>query len=158
MSGAYTSLGTYSYEEFGAIVGAMARAAGLTPTDTLRLVGRRGFGPLASRAPHVLDGLEDWRSVLRSLDGIIHPEVKKIYADAEVPSFSALDEGDGMLVTYRSPRRLCALADGLMRGAGEWFGTELNVVHETCVAAGAESCTMRVSEVGRPEAVAPPAT
>ena len=146
VGGAYTSLGTYPDEELVAIVAATARIAGLTPADTLRLVGRRGFKHLAGRAPHVLEGLDDWRSVLTSLDGIIHPEVHKIYADAETPGFDAVEDGDGLLVTYASSRRMCALADGFVLGAGEWFNTELVVVHESCIEQGDPSCTMRVTE------------
>ncbi len=155
VDGAYTSLGTYADEELAAIVAVTARAADMTASDTLRLVGRRGFKHLASRAPHVLDGLDDWRAVLISLDGIIHPEVLKIYADATTPGFEAVTDGDDLRVTYTSSRRMCALADGLILGSGDWFGTELVVEHESCVEDGDDSCTMRVSETSVEAAPAP---
>lgn len=147
VGGAYTSLGTYPDAELGEIVCAAARAAKISETETLRLTGRLGFKHLVRRAPHLLDGIDDWKSVLRSLDEIIHPEVRKIYPDADVPGFSATDDGEVLVMVYTSKRGLCALADGLVVGSGEWFGAALSVEHTTCVHNGDESCTMRVAEV-----------
>ncbi len=147
VDGAYTSLGTYPDEEMVALVGATADAAGLTPTETLQLSGRLGFKHLVGRAPHLIDGIDDWRGVLKSLDDIIHPEVRKIYPDADVPGFEATEDGDALLVAYTSKRGLCALADGLVLGCGEWFETPLSVEHVSCLHEGGDSCTMRVTEV-----------
>lgn len=146
VDGAYTTLGNYPDQELGSIVGATATHAHLSEADTLRLSGLLGFKHLARRAPHLLDGLDDWRTVLKSLDNIIHPEVRKIYPDSDVPGFEAVDDGDSLMVTYTSKRNLCALADGLMKGTGDWFGVSLNVSHESCVHDGDEACKMRVTE------------
>ena len=148
VGGAYTSLGSYPEEELGRLVAATARHADLSENDTLRLTGRLGFKHLVKRAPQLMYGLDDWRAVLKSLDEIIHPEVRKIYPDADVPGFDATDDGDSLVMTYTSRRGLCALADGLIVGTGEWFDTALAVVHESCVHDGDDACTMRVSEGG----------
>ena len=148
VSGAYTSLGDYPDGELVSLVDATAAATNLSQTETLQLSGRLGFKHLVSRAPQLLDGIEDWRGVLNSLDDIIHPEVRKIYPDADVPGFDAITDGDALLVTYSSKRGLCALADGLVLGCGDWFDTPLVVEHESCVHTGDEVCTMRVTEVG----------
>jgi len=147
VSGAYTSLGDYPDAELVSLVGATASAASLTETETLQLSGRLGFKHLVSRAPHLLDGIDGWREVLGALDDIIHPEVRKIYPDADVPGFEAVAEGNALLVTYVSKRGLCALADGLVLGCGEWFETPLAVEHLSCIHTGDDACTMRVTEV-----------
>ncbi len=147
VEGAYTSLGTYPDEELGKIVAAVSSAADMSADDTQRLAGRLGFKHLVRRAPHLLEGLDDWRSVLRSLDDIIHPEVRKIYPDADVPGFDTRDDGQTLVVVYSSKRGLCALADGLICGTGDWFDTELEVTHMACIHRGDESCTMLVDEV-----------
>lgn len=146
VGGSYTSLGTYPDQELGDIVGATAHTAQLSETETLQLSGRLGFKHLVRRAPQLLDGLDDWKSVLRSLDDIIHPEVRKIYPDAEVPGFEIADDGDALLVIYTSKRGLCALADGLIVGSGEWFGVTLDVEHTACIHQGDDGCHMRVAE------------
>jgi hypothetical protein len=148
ISGSYTSLGNYPDGDFHAMVAAAAVAAGLSEEDTLRLSGRAGFKHFLRRAPHVLEGLDDWKAVVASLNGIIHPIVHKIYPDAVVPMFETVPDGADLKVIYTSKRGLCALAEGLMRGCGDWFDVELSVEHLTCVHQGDASCTMRVAEAG----------
>jgi hypothetical protein len=146
--GSYTSLGNYPDDDLAGIVGAAAAVADMSEDDTLRLSGRAGFKHLVRRAPHLLDGLDDWKTVLVSLDGIIHPEVLKIYPEAEVPSFAIVPDGADLMVTYTSKRGLCVLAEGLILGCGDWFDVGLSVERLTCVHQGDASCTMRVAEAG----------
>ncbi|MGK0275172.1 MAG: hypothetical protein ACI9N0_001554 [Ilumatobacter sp.] len=148
ISGSYTSLGNYPDGDFHAMVAAAAVAAGLSEEDTLRLSGREGFKHLVRRAQHLLAGVDDWKAVVTSLNDIIHPIVHKIYPDAVVPMFETVPDGDTLLVIYTSERGLCALADGLILGCGDWFDVELSVEHLTCVHQGEASCTMRVAEAG----------
>lgn len=148
VSGSYTSLGTYPDAELGAIVQATAERAGLSADDTLRLAGRLGFKHLAGRNPALVEGFGGWRELISSLDDIIHPEVRKVYPDSEVPGFATVDMGEALHVTYTSQRGLCALAEGLMEGAGAWFGREVGVEQQDCVHRGDDACVMIVREVG----------
>ena len=50
------------------------------------------------------------------------------------------------MVTYRSDRQLCALAEGLLYGLGDWFGATLDIADDPCVRHGAEVCMMEISE------------
>ena len=146
VGGAYTSLGTYPDAELVHLVDETAAAAKKSVPDTLRLAGHLGFAHLVRRSPHLLDGLDDWKAVLNSLDDIIHPEVRKIYPESDVPGFATEPDGDALMVVYTSRRRLCALAEGLMTGSGKWFDTDLSVTHLECVHAGDSRCLMRVCE------------
>jgi hypothetical protein len=148
VSGSYTSLGDYLDKDMIAVVGATATVAGLSKDDTMRLLGRVGFRYLVRRVPHVLEGLDDWKVFLTSLDDIIHPEVLKSSPNAEVPSFVVVPDGAALMVGYISKRGLCTLAEGLMLGCGDWFDVELSVEPLTCIHKGGDSCTMRVTEAG----------
>ena len=48
---------------------------------------------------------------------MVHVEVRKLYPDAELPSFVTRWEGDAFVLEYRSQRPFAALAEGLLRGA-----------------------------------------
>jgi hypothetical protein len=146
VGGSYTSLASYPDTDLFAIVAAIAAATDLSPDDTYRLAGRLGFKHLARRNPHILQGTDGWQQLIMSLDDIIHPEVRKMYPDAEVPGFATTPVGDGLRVTYTSRRKLCALAEGLILGGGGWYGHELEVEHESCVHRGDATCTMFVRE------------
>lgn len=150
VDGSYTSLGSYDDADLIAIVGAIAELARVSRNDVLVLAGRQGFARLAGRHAELLAGLEGWRDVLDRLDGIIHPEVRKIYPDAEVPSFDANHVTGGgsdvVLLEYASARHLCGLADGLIRGLGDWYEADLQVRHLSCVHRGDDKCHMEVAE------------
>ena len=148
--GAYTSLGSYDDADLLALVGPLAEIARVSRDDVLVLAGQKGFRHLASRHVELLVGLEGWRDVVERLDGIIHPEVKKIYPDADVPYFGTEFGADDVLLEYRSARNLCSLAEGLALGLGDWFETPLSVTHVTCVHRGDDGCRMAVTEQPSP--------
>jgi hypothetical protein len=146
LDGIYTSLGDYPDSELMAIVNAISQTLNVPVDDVLVLGGHDGFGVLASHHPSLLTGLDRWQDVLVHLEDIIHPEVHKIYAGASAPEFGTTEIPGGMLVEYRSQRRLCHLAEGLIRGTGDHFGTPVEVTHRSCIDRGEERCLLEVIE------------
>lgn len=144
--GAYTSLGNYDDAELVGIVGAVSEIADLPVDETLRVAGRAGFARLAEREARLLEGASTWRDVIMSLDDIIHPEVLKLYPGAELPKFTVVEHDPDIVVDYESARGLCALADGLVVGCGEWYGATVEVTHESCVHRGDAVCRLRLVE------------
>jgi hypothetical protein len=158
VDGSYTSLGSYDDGDMIALVGSIAELGRVGREDVLVLAGRSGFRHLASRHRELLGEASGWRDVLHQLDGIIHPEVRKIYPDAEVPTFDATDvpgtpdTGDTVVLEYRSARHLCRLAEGLILGLGDWYDSAVTVEHLACVHRGDDGC--RISVSGSPGGVA----
>jgi hypothetical protein len=144
--GVYTSLASCTDAELVAIVGAIAELTGASVDEVLVLVGRFGFAVLAGHHADLVEPYDDWRHLVGSLDGIIHPEVRKIYTGATPPAFETSDDGVSTLLEYRSGRGLCRLAEGLVRGAGDWFSTPVDVSHSACVRDGAEACVLEVRD------------
>lgn len=148
VDGAYTSLGDYPEADLTAIVTAVAGHLGVSIDDVLVLGGRAGFPVLVERHPTLVEEFADWRTLLHALDGIIHPEVHKIYPGSQVPTFSAEDTDDGVRLTYRSARRLCRLAEGLVLGTADHFGAAVDVTHESCTQRGDATCVLLVADAG----------
>ena len=145
VSGAYTSLGNYADAEFGRLVAAAAQLLGMQVTDLLRWVGRNGIPFLATRYSHFFDPYGSTRRLLVNLNGIIHPEVRKLYPAADVPYFDVQDRADGsLLLCYESSRRLCALAHGFVEGAADHFGESAIVEHIRCVHRGDDRCEFEI--------------
>jgi predicted hydrocarbon binding protein len=72
--------------------------------------------------------------------------VRKLYPGAAVPVFEFDDSSPETLeMTYRSPRRLCALAVGFIEGAAAEYGEDVTVEHSVCVARGDGRCVFRVT-------------
>ncbi len=141
LEGAYTSLGSYPDEEFVALVNATAQLLDREPQPLIRWFGRQALPMLGAKYPRLFAGYSDSYSFVLALNDIIHPEVKKLYPEADVPEFAFDDSTAGVLALgYRSPRRLCAFAEGLLEGTAEWFGERVTLDQPQCMHRGDLSC------------------
>jgi hypothetical protein len=65
---------------------------------------------------------------VESVEGYIHVEVRKLYPDAEFPSFRTHARNNSTLeIDYRSCRPLAPLAEGLILGASDYFREPVSV-------------------------------
>ncbi len=128
LDGHYTSLGSYDDEHLMALVAAACPMTGHEPNELVRVLGRHAFPHLAERYPELVDEANGTHDFLRRVNDIIHPEVLKLHPDAKPPTFEFEDRPNGVLrITYRSERRLGVLAEGLILGAGDRFGEEVEI-------------------------------
>ena len=146
LDGAYTSLGSYDDAELGALVAAASARLAVPPQDVIRWLGRGAMPQFATSYPHFFTGHEGTRSFLLTLNDLIHPEVRKLYPGAGVPDFEYELEGDDTLVMrYRSERRLCAFAEGLIEGAAVGFDEEAAIEQPLCMHRGDDHCVLRIT-------------
>ena len=144
VSGSYTSLGSYPDADLGAIVASAARLLGADEQDVLRHVAQGAIPLLAARYPHFFSPHQHARDFVLTLNDIIHPEVRKLYPGADVPSFAYDLHGEhGVTLTYSSQRRLCVLAEGFVAGAARHYGEQVVVDQPLCMLRGDEHCLLR---------------
>ena len=78
---------------------------------------------MAQRFPEFFTLHTSVRTFLLTLNGVIHPEVRKLYPGAQTPHFDFSEEpGGAILMDYHSARTMCPMAEGLTLGAGDHFG------------------------------------
>ena len=146
VDGVYTSLGSYDDAELLALVGAASEALEIPPDDVVRWFGRSAMPLFAASHPHFFEGHAGTRSFLLTLNDMIHPEVRKLYPGAGVPDFEYdTSEPDKLVMRYRSERRMCALAEGMIEGAAEHFGETVAIEQPACMLHGDEHCLIEVS-------------
>ncbi len=146
LDGAYTSLGSYPDEDLARLVSEASSLLRVTPFEVLRWFGREAIPLLFYRYPGFFLSQESTRPFLLSVNQIIHPEVRKIYAGAQVPTFEFLDAPDGkLLMGYESPRRLCSLAQGFVEGAAAHYQEEILFEHLKCMHNGDDKCLWCIS-------------
>ena len=145
LSGAYTSLGSYADAEIIALVDVASKALKLPPPDVLRWFGHRAMPMLFARHPDFFSKHAATRSFLLTLNDIIHPEVQKLYPGAITPvfDFGVSEDGD-LVIGYSSPRKLCALAEGFIKGSAEHFHEQADIEHQQCMHEGAVKCVFHV--------------
>lgn len=146
LDGVYTSLGSYDDAELMALVSAAGTVLSLPDDDVLRWFGRRAIPGMALRWPAFFTAHQATIPFLRTLNTVIHPEVRKLYTGAYCPHFDFTSPADGsLLIGYQSPRRLCGLAHGFILGAGEYYGEALTVRHLECMQESADRCLISVT-------------
>jgi hypothetical protein len=141
--GAYTSLGDYPDDDLRRLVEQASRTLGLPPQDIIRWFGRSALPALATSYPGFFQDHPNTRSFLRTLNEIIHPEVRKLYPGADLPwfDFQETPEGD-LMMGYVSHRKLCAFAEGLIEGAAAHFGESVSIAQPTCMLRDDPACAL----------------
>jgi hypothetical protein len=126
-NGVYTSIGTYNHKEMFQMVGKLSEIKDIPIPDLLQTYGAFFFGVLSSSYPKFMDK-NNLFSFLESIDGYIHPEVLKLYPDAELPRFSSkiINETEMQLV-YESSRKMSDFAIGLIKGAAEYYDSPVQI-------------------------------
>ena len=126
--GAYTTVGTYPHEEMVELVSHLSTRTAIAIPDLLRALGHYLFQRFTVIHADYITDHTSALSVLRMLDGHIHAEVRKLYSDAELPSFDHEEQDDGSLVLiYRSRRALADLAEGLLQGCIAHFNAPMQI-------------------------------
>jgi hypothetical protein len=146
--GVYTALGNYEDDELVALLAQLPAAFGVGIDEHLRWFGRSAMPRLAERYATFFDHHESTASFLRSINDVIHSEVRKLYPDADVPTFDfdpvpGIGAPEGAVVMgYSSARRLCALAEGFIEGAASQYRERAIVEQPRCMHRGDEKCVL----------------
>jgi len=129
--GAYTSVGTYDHGEIIQMVVELGRLSGRNVPDLVKGFGYTLFGTLVTGYPEVVNRVEDSFGLVATIDNHIHVEVRKLYPDADLPTFSHEFRGpDELHLLYESERGLADLAEGLLIGCFEYFKEEIELQRE----------------------------
>ena len=126
--GVYTTVGTYDHDEMVSLVEALGKHTGLSTPELLRAFGEYLFGRFESGYPAFFESTNSALEFLSKVDDYIHVEVRKLYPDAELPSFECHSPRSGRLeMTYKSSRPFAALAEGLISGCIAHYGQPVDM-------------------------------
>ncbi len=140
-NGLFVGPKTYPDEDLYALVGTASRITGTPADDLVTAFGRFLFPVLAKGYPVFLKPGQTAKSFLQSVDRVIHVEVRKLQAESELPAIQYEDPGPGQLVLiYRSKRKLCALATGMIDGVAAHFNERVTHAHPKCLKRGDDHC------------------
>ncbi|MCV6589801.1 MAG: heme NO-binding domain-containing protein [Marinobacterium sp.] len=144
--GIYTAGGNYPDEE---VVQLASRASEMLdiPLNTLvTAFGSYLFSNLVKKHPVFVEQQPDFFSFLKSVHDVIHVEVRKLYEEPSLPHFRYTQLNTQQLrLEYRSPRKLCMLAEGLIAGAAEYYAVRYQLEHPVCMHKGADHCEFLIT-------------
>ncbi len=142
--GAYTAVGQYPIEELIALVDALTELTDTSSKEVLTECGRRTIGYVIDTQAG--EGPRDLEDLLRSLEDLIHANYAKLYPGSIVPSLTFdLHVNGWAVLTYRSPRPLADLAEGLILGSIDYIGIQSEVLREDLPPYDGRAARFRVS-------------
>jgi hypothetical protein len=145
LDGVYTSLGSYPDEDLAKLVEAAAKELDRSPNDVICWFGRNALPLFAKQYPQLFEPHDSTRSFVLTLNEIIHPEVRKLYPGADVPVFDFASRDGVLEMGYRSPRKLCAFAEGLLHGAADHYAERLTIEQPQCMNRGDDHCLLEIA-------------
>jgi len=135
--GIYTSVGTYSFSEMLQLLQHLSAHTNISIDDLLLVYAEHFFSVIESSYPGLLATYKDPIEMLSSIENHIHVEVRKIYPDAELPTFEVIDKTENSLtMIYKSSRAMHHFGLGLMNKTFEHFNATASIVLEKLNDAG----------------------
>ncbi|MGH1362975.1 MAG: heme NO-binding domain-containing protein [Calditrichia bacterium] len=130
--GAYTSVGTYDHREMVELVTQLHLLTDKPVDGLIHAYGKHLFGRFAAGYEQFFKGVDSAFDFLQSIEHYIHVEVRKLYPDAELPSFDYSRPAENQLeMIYRSQRAFGDLAAGLIDGCIEFFNEDIKIERES---------------------------
>ena len=129
--GAYTSVGTYDHSELVAMVVKLSEITSTPVPELIKAFGNYLMTRFTKLYPAFFEEIENTFQFLSTIENHVHVEVNKLYPDAELPTFDTKQTDDSTLVMeYKSARPFADLAEGLIRGAADFFNENIEVSRE----------------------------
>lgn len=127
--GIYTASGYYDHTEIVKLTMSLSKVSKMPPGDLLFAFGDYLFSDLYRMRPELAAFAKTSFDLISSIDSVIHPEVLKLYPDAQLPKFETIGRDDDSLsIVYRSSRHFDKLAEGLMNGCFTHFEEHISIV------------------------------
>ncbi len=120
--GVYSAFNSYEFDELVSLLTFVSKKTGIEPQVLLEAFGRFVFPYLIGKHSYIVEKYSNALDLIAGIESHIHIEVKKLYEDAELPTFSVVEKTQNSLtLIYTSSRGLTYFAIGLMRETLDFF-------------------------------------
>jgi len=144
---AYVITEQYPDDEALGLLAAAASSVGSSPSAFQRDFGRFLAGGLAQIYSPLLEPSWTLLDVLEHTESVIHTAVRLNDATADPPHLEVRRPRPDMVeIEYRSPRRLCELAIGIIEGLARRFDKTPAITTRSCQHRGDPSCWIVVTD------------
>jgi predicted hydrocarbon binding protein len=139
----YTPLRSYPDEQMLALVGEAVTMTGFTATTLLEEFGGALVPTYLSLYGNLLK--PEWRTleVIEHTEETIHRVVRMRHEGAQPPRLRAeRTRPNEVVLTYDSPRKLCAVARGIVKGVAKQFKEMVTIDEKKCMHRGDSACVI----------------
>ncbi|WP_430411087.1 heme NO-binding domain-containing protein [Kordia sp.] len=127
--GIYTAIGTYRFSEMLQLLQNLSANTDISIDDLLLTYAEHFFSVIENSYPGLLATYKDPIEMIASIENHIHVEVRKIYPDAELPTFVVVEKtANSLTMIYKSSRAMHHFGLGLMNKTFEHFNSSAEIV------------------------------
>lgn len=132
VSGIYTQAGNYPFSDMYDMVKALSDITQISVSDLIFTYGEYLFSVLITIYPEPIKKYSTTFDFIANVENVVHPEVKKLYPDSDLPTFELVSKDDiQMTIIYKSSKPLMDFAKGLMMGCARHYNENITVNYET---------------------------
>ncbi|MDV7340670.1 heme NO-binding domain-containing protein [Terasakiella sp. A23] len=127
-SGSFTAVGDYDHATLVKMVVELSKETNIEIADLIRVFGAHLFHQFSIKYPMFFEGMTSSLDFLEGIEDRIHTEVRKLYPNAELPTFDCIRKDTKTLeMNYSSVRPFGDLAHGLIAGCADHFKEEVTI-------------------------------
>lgn len=141
----YLTIDTYEDGELLRIAGATATQTGVSIPDFLEAFGRHAAGQFLETYRNAIR--EEWSALdlVENAETQVHATLRTYNPAIDPPKLVCRRDSDSQVtIRYRSDRRLCFVAKGIVQGIGDHYGERLDVSETRCMHTGGDHCELVV--------------
>lgn len=136
----------YDDAEVMGIVGALAELLDQPESKVLEDFGRALVPPLVETYGFLIKPEWTLWDLVENTETTIHTVIRSRLAAGRPPMLDVARLGPHHVsITYVSPRRLCALARGILHGCADTYGEQITVTESQCMHRGDRTCRLDVT-------------
>ena len=114
--GIYSSFSSYEFDELVSLLTFVSQKTNVNPEILLEKFGVFVFPYLIGKHSYIIENFDNPIDLIGGIENHIHIEVKKLYNDADLPTFRVVEKTTKKLtIIYNSSKGLTFFAIGLMK-------------------------------------------
>ena len=123
--GIYSAFLSYEYNELVTLLTYVSKKTNIKQEVLLEEFGKFVFPYLIVKHSYIIKEYSNPLDLIAGIENHIHIEVKKLYEDVELPTFSVVEKTENSLILiYTSSRGLTYFAIGLMKETLDFFNVK----------------------------------
>jgi heme-NO-binding protein len=145
----YDFSGKYPDDELLMIMRGLVEATGRPPEEIVEEFGVAMVPGLLEVYGFLVNPRWSFIEFLLHAEDVMHRGVRINTPSSRPPELQAVRAGPGSVtISYRSARKLCPLAKGIIRGAAAHYKVDITISEESCMLRGDPECLITVAHEG----------
>jgi hypothetical protein len=126
--GIYSSFNSYQFDELVSLLTYVSKKTNVNPEILLEKFGEFVFPYLIGKHSYIIENYDNAIDLIAGIENHIHIEVKKLYNDADLPTFRVVEKSTNKLsIIYKSSKGLTYFAIGLIKATLNHFNVNGSV-------------------------------